>query len=140
MEITMSEISLQAMQFVPRLVSILILVSLTWLVAKFASYMVQRTTCARNEANCEMSGFSKGLSRIAFWAIFVVMSPFILEVSGVNTAGLSFAQNLTGQIFTNWPIWMVLSLVAAGIVFVIQGIPKLIAQLKGSLDTSRGEI
>jgi hypothetical protein len=140
MENMMSEISFQAMQFVPRFVGVLVLVSLTWLVAKFASYMVQRTTCTQQEANCEMSSFAKGLSRIAFWSIFVLMSPFILTMSGVSSDGISFAQNFIGQVFINWPIWMVLSLVAAGIWFVVQGIPKLFNQAKGSLDTPRGEV
>jgi hypothetical protein len=61
-------------------------------------------------------------------------------MTGVRTDGVFFTQNFAAQVFANWPIWMVLSLVAGGILFVILGIPKLFAQLRGSLDTSRGEI
>ena len=131
----MSEISLQAMQFVPRFVSVMVLLALTWLVASFARYMVKRATCTCREHDGKMRGFSKGLSNLAFWAIFVLMSPFILDIAGINAAWLASAQNLEGQVFANWPVWMVLVLVVAGLGFVIQGIPKLYVQLR-----SQGEV
>ena len=124
----MSEISLQAMQFSPRFISVLVLVALTWLVAKFAQYMVMRATCGCSEHSDEVSGFSNLLSKLAFWSVFVLMAPFVLDIAGINASWISFAQNFEGQIFANWPLWMVLSLVVAGIWFVLQGIPKLFVQ------------
>ena len=134
MENIMSEISLQAMQFVPRFVGVMILMALTWLVASFAKYMVKRATCGCAEHG-EVSGVSKILSGFAFWSVFVLMAPFILDATGINAAWFSFAQRLEGQIFANWPVWMILGLVVAGFGFVVQGIPKLFVQLR-----SQGEV
>ena len=135
----MSEISFQAVAFTPRFVSVLILVALSWLIAKFAMYMVKRAACA-GDHDSEIGGLPKFLAKLAFWSVFILMSPFISGAAGIDTSWLMSVQNFEGQVFANWPLWMVLSLVVAGIWFVVQGVPKFFTQLKGSLGTSKSEV
>jgi len=72
--------------------------------------------------------------------IFVIMLPFVVEVAGFHAAWLHTWQQFEAQIFVNWPIWMVLSLVAAGIAFLVRGVPRFYVQLKGVFETSRHEV
>jgi len=135
MENMMSEISFQAMQFVPRFAGVLILVALTWLVAGFARFMIKRAICSRPGHDGEMSGFAKIISKLVFWSVFLLMAPFILNAIGIDSSWLSFAQKFEGQVFANWPLLTILSLVVFGIWFVVQGVPKLFVQMR-----SQGEV
>jgi hypothetical protein len=135
MENMMNEISFPAMQFVPRFVSVLILVALTWLVAGFARYMIKRTIGSCSENDGETSGLSRIISKVAFWSVFILMAPFIFNAAGIDGSWLSVAQRFEGQVFANWPLWTILGLVVVGIWFVIQGVPKLFVQMK-----SQGEV
>ena len=44
----MNEISFQAIQYLPRIVSVVVLLSLTWLLAKFTKSIVLRTMIRNN--------------------------------------------------------------------------------------------
>jgi hypothetical protein len=135
----MSEISFQAMQFVPRFVTVVVLLALSWLIALFARYLVLRATCeCRNRAG-RREKVVKALTSIAQWSIFVVMLPFMVEAAGFHATWLHTMQQFQIQVFVNWPLWMVLSLVAAGIAFLVRGVPRFYIQLKGSFGTSHHE-
>lgn len=138
----MSEISLQAVQleFTPRLVVVVILLALTWLIAKFAKYMVLRATCQACTGEGIREKMARMLANLAFGSVFLVMMPFIINALGLNPSWLYSLQNLEAEVFINWPVWMILSLVAAGIGFVVRGIPKVFVQLKGSAGTTRSEV
>jgi flagellar biosynthesis protein FliQ len=120
----MSEISFQALQFTPRLVSVLVLLVLTWLVAKFAQYIVKR------------ANLSQAVARMAFWAVFVIMLPFALNAAGLDTGWLGAMQQVEGLVFSSWPVWMVMSVLMAGVLFVLRTVPK----LAGAVNPSGSEI
>lgn len=134
----MNEISIQATHFLPRLISVIILVALTWLVAKIAQYMVLRTAdkCKNGKS---VSLKSKTIASLAFWATALIMSPFVLGAAGVDTSWLLTIQKYEVQIFANWPVWMIVSLLVAGISFLVQGVPKFFVQLKSSNGASQSE-
>jgi hypothetical protein len=135
----MNAISLQAVQFLPRFVSFLALVAMTWLIARFAKYLVQRATY---ECQVDMdfrSTMAKILANLAFWSVVVVMLPFIVNVAGLSTQWLYQVQQILAQIIIYWPLWMVLSLVVAGISYLVRNVPRFYVQVKGSFDTSHRE-
>lgn len=136
----MSELSFQAVQFIPRFVSVIAFLALTWLVARFAKSLVLRAT-----GECRATEGSRGkvaniLANISFWAVFVTVSPFLINLAGVSTAWVRTLQQFQAQVFVNWPLWMIMSLLLAGIAFVVRGVPKVLVQLKGSMGTSQSEV
>ncbi len=135
----MNEITFQAVQFLPRLISVVALLSLTWLVAKIAQRAILRTAAQCNNGKSQ-NGISKTIANLAFWATLLIMSPFVLGAAGVDASWTATMQNFVGTVFDFWPIWMVVSLLVAGISFVISGVPKLFVQLKGSFDPSHKEL
>jgi len=138
----MSEISLQAVQlgFTPRLVVIVILLALTWLVAKFAKHMVMRATCGCRGNEGIREKMANTLANMAYLATFVMMLPFIVNAAGLNASLVNSFQSFEVQLFANWPIWMVLSLVVAGIGYVVRGVPRVLVELRGSVGTTQSEI
>ena len=135
----MSEVSIQAVQFLPRFLTVVVLLGLTWLIARFARYLVLRATCECRDRAGLREKAAKVLANIAQWSIFVVMLPFLAEAAGFHASWLHTWQQFEVQIFVNWPLWMVLSLVAAGIAFLVRGVPRVYVQLKGSFGTSHHE-
>ena len=134
-EMIMSEISFQAVQFAPRFTSVIILLLFTWLVAKFTQAIVQRAASqSKNGQTAE--GRSMKISKLFFWAVILLFSPFILGASGLDAIWLRQLQVHIGQFFSNWPIWMLLSLIVAGISYLFHNIPKFYFQLKGSPGSS----
>ncbi len=135
----MNEIILHSAQFAPRLISVIVLLILTWLVAKFTQSMVLRTVCqCKNSKNAE--GLSKILSNISFWAIILLLAPFIFRAAGLDATWLWKIQALEGQFFTNWPILMLISVLVAATSSMLRGVPKFYVQLKGSPETSPKEL
>jgi len=136
----MSEISFQAVQFLPRFVSFVALIAMTWLIARFAKYLVLR---AARECQTDMgirSMLTKIFANAAFWFVVVVMLPFIINVTGYSAQWLYQVQQFLAQIFINWPLWMVLSLVVAGIAYLVRNVPRFYVQVKGSFETSNREV
>ncbi len=135
----MSEISFQAVQFLPRFFSFAALFALTWLIARFAKHLVRRATVdGQNEAGVR-SPMSRILSSLAFWTVFAIMMPFMLNAVGFNTNWLHQTQQVLAQVFINWPLWMILSLLVAGIAYLVRNIPRFLFQVKGSFETSQRE-
>ena len=134
----MSEISFQAIQFFPRIISAIALMSLTWLVAKYAKWMVVRAAYQNKMFNPRKSLFFKA-SNISFWIIIILCSPFILGTTGLDASWLRHLQLFLGHFFFDWPIWMLIIFLIAGASYLIQNIPKFYIQLKGSSNTSPNE-
>ena len=138
MEMFMNEISFQAVHFAPRFIAVITLLSLTWLVAKFAKSMVLRAAY-QNKLGHPRNGLFIKMSSISFWTVICLCSPFILRAIGLDTYWLRQLQLFLGQLFSNWPIWMLISIIAAGVSYLFQYIPRFYIQLKGSPDTSPKE-
>jgi hypothetical protein len=134
----MSEISFQAIPFVPRLLSEIALISLTWLVAKYAKWMVLRAA-NQNIMGHIWKGLFLKISNISFWVIILLCSPFILGATGLDASWLRRSQLFLGQLFFDWPIWMLISLIIAGAIYLLLNIPKFYILLKGSVETSPNE-
>lgn len=131
----MQEISFQAVQFLPRIFSAIILLLLTLLVARFAKSVVQRAAHQEKKDSLARKLLIK-MSDITFWMVILLFSAFISGAAGLDAAWLSQAQIFVGQFFSNWPIWMLTSVIVAGLSYLLLNIPKLIIQLKGSPGTS----
>ena len=135
----MNEITLQAVQIAPRLISVIILLSITWLVAKFTQSMILRTVCqCKDGKNAE--GLSKTVSKLSFWAIILLIAPFILKAVGLEAAWLWKVQIVEGQFFSNWPILMLVSVLAVAASPMLRRVPKFYVQMKGSSETSPKEL
>ena len=133
----MSEISFQAVQFFPRFIAFIALLAGTWLTAKFAKYLFLRATCGLRSRQGRGAKATKILAAVTFWSVFVVMMPFLMNIAGFSTQGIYKVQNLLAQIFANWPLMMVLSLVAAGVGYLVRGIPRFYVQVKSSIGPSQ---
>jgi hypothetical protein len=131
----MHEISFQAVQFLPRIFSVIILLFLTLLVAKFAKSVVQRAAHHDKKGSLARKILLK-LSDIASWIVILIFLPFIIGAAGLDAVWLRQVQLFLGQFFSNWPIWMLLSVMIAGLSYLLLNIPRFIIQLKGSLGTS----
>lgn len=131
----MSEISFQAVQFFPRFVSVLILLALTWLVARFAGYLVARVG---NNAEPQRKKIIGLASSVAQGLIFFVMLPFVLDTSGLGSRWVYQSQQSLAKILVHWPIWMILSLLMAAIFFLLRGVSRFFEQLKCTSVASRG--
>lgn len=134
----MSEISFQAIQFIPRLISVIALISLTWLVAKYAKWMVLRAAYPNKTDHPRKSLFIK-VSNISFWIIIILCSPFILGATGLDASWLRHSQLFLGYLFFDWPIWMLIIFLIAGANYLILNIPKFYIQLKGSSEVPPNE-
>lgn len=133
----MNQISLPAVQFFPRFAVVVILLALTWLLARFTKHLVLRTTIeCRSQPNGHKK-ISEIIANTSFWAIWVLMLPFIINAAGFSSHWLSALQHFEAQFLVNWPIWMVLSLLLAGIAYLFREVPKFFMQLKGTLDPSQ---
>jgi len=136
----MSEISLQAGQFFPRLAVVFILLAITWLMARFTKHFVLRAT---SECQSQLGGRAKLAKFIAngsFWFVWLLIFPFILNAAGFSTNWLSTVQQLEAQVFVNWPLWTVVSFLVAGIAFLVREVPKFFEQLKVAVNESRREL
>ena len=131
----MHEISFQAVQYLPRIFSVIILLLLTLLVAKFAKSVVQRATHQNKKDSFARKLLIK-LSDITFWMVIFLFLPFIIGAAGLDAVWLRQVHLRLGQFYSNWPIWMLASLVIAGISYLFLNFQQLIIQLKGSLGTS----
>lgn len=134
----MNEISFQAVQYAPRLISVITLLLLTLLVAKFSQSMVLRAAC-QCKSSQSAKKLSKKISNISFWAIIALFSPFILGATGLDASWLRHAQVFVGQFFSNWPIWMLMSVIVAGVSYLFHNLPRFYLQLKGSPGSSSSE-
>ncbi len=135
----MNQITLLISQYSPRILSVIVLLCLTWLVAKFSQSMVLRAVSqSKNEKNGNVT--SKFISNIAFWAVILLISPFILRATSIDAAWLWRMQTLVGQFFSNWPIWMLLSVLLIVISNLVQSFPKFYGKLKRSNKTSLKEL
>lgn len=135
----MNEITLQAVQIAPRLISVVILLCLTWLVAKFTQSMILRAVCqCKDGKNAE--GLSKTVSKLSFWAIILLIAPFILKAAGLDAKWLWKVQVVEGQFFSNWPILMLMSVVVVAASPMFRGVSKFYVQMKGSSETSPKEL
>ncbi|MFC1996192.1 hypothetical protein ACFLXI_01125 [Chloroflexota bacterium] len=135
----MNDISLQAVQFIPRFTSVAILVSITWIVALIAKSMVLRAACNyQNDAISER--LQRGVSIFVFWAIIMVMAPFILGAAGLDANWLDRAQSFVGQLFSHWPIWMLLSVILAVVSHLVRTVPKFNPPLKSSSGSTSKEV
>jgi hypothetical protein len=131
----MHEISFQAASFLPRLFSVITLLLLTLLVAKFAKTIIQRAT-RQDKKGSRITKFVNKLSDITFWMVILFFSSFIIGAAGLDEVWLRQVQLYLGQLYSNWPIWILISMIVAGISYLLLNIQKLIIQLKGSPGTS----
>ena len=135
----MNQIILITSQYGPRIISVIVLLSLTWLVAKFSQSMVFRAVCqCKNKQNAKAS--SKIMTNTAFWVVIILSSPFILRATGLEAAWLWRMQTLEGQFFSNWPIWMLLSVLLIVISNLVQSVPIFYGKLKRSKNSSLNEL
>ena len=131
----MHEISFQAVPYLPRLFSVIILMFLALLVAKFAKSVVQRA--ARQDKKVSLKKkFVNKLSDITFWIVVLLFTPFIIGTAGLDAPWLRQVQLFLGQFYSNWPIWMLMSVIIAGISYLLLNIQKLFIQMKRSPGTS----
>ena len=136
----MSEISLQAGQFFPRLAVIVILLAITWLLARFTKQLVLRAT---SECQGQIGGrtnMTKLVANGSLGFVWLLMLPFIINAAGFSTNWLSTVQQLEAQVFVNWPLWIVISFLVSGIAFLVREVPKFFDQLKVTVNEYRGEL
>ena len=76
------------------------------------------------------------LSDFTFVVVILLFSPLIIGAAGLDAVWLRQVQLYVIQFFSNWPIWMLMSVIIAGISYLLLNIPRLIIQLKGSPGTS----
>ena len=131
----MHEISFQAVQFFPRLFSVITLLLLTLLVAKFAKSLIKRAT-HQDKKGAFTGKLLIKLSNIAFWMVILLFLPFIIGAAGLDAVWLRQVQLHLGQFYSNWPIWMLMSVVIAGIGYLLLNIRRVIIELKGSPGSS----
>ena len=135
----MNQIILLASQYGPRIISVIVLLCLTLLVANFSQSMVMRAISqSKNRKNAKV--FSKIISNITFWVVIILISPFILRATSIESAWLWRMQIFVGQLFSNWPIWMLLSVLLIIICYMVQSVPKFYEKLKRSNNTSLKEL
>jgi hypothetical protein len=143
MELIMNEIFLLTSQFSARLVSVILLVSFTWFLAKFAQFVVGRIIlqASKGSNNPQNPKSQRNIaSRISFWAIFLIISPFILGAAGLDALWQIKAQTFIAGILSKWPILMLLSLLVAVGIKRLPTLPKLTDHFKRSPDTSLKEL
>jgi hypothetical protein len=131
----MNEISFQAVPFFPRLFSVIILLLLTLLVAKFVKLVVQHAI-HQNKKDSYTRKLLMKLSDITFWMVVLLFSPFIIGAAGLDAVWLQQVQLNLGQFFSNWPIWILVSLIVAGVSYLLLNIQRLIIQFKSSPGTT----
>ena len=83
---------------------------------------------------------AKLIANGSFWFVWLIMLPFILNAAGFSTNWLSKIQQLEAQVFVNWPMWIVVSFLVAGIAFLVREVPKFLEQLKVAVNDSRREL
>jgi hypothetical protein len=132
----MHEISFQAVQFLPRFFSVIILLLLSLLVAKFAKSVVKHAASQDKQGSLARKLLTK-LSDMAFWIVILLFSPFIIGAAGFDAVWLRQVYLYLGQFFSNWPIWILMSVVIAGISYLLFNFQRLIIQLKGSPGTTQ---
>jgi hypothetical protein len=131
----MHEISFQAVPYLPRLFSVITLLLLTLLVAKLVKSETQRVARSNKKDSLARILLLK-LSNIAFWIVVLLFLPNIFRAAGLDAVWLRQVQLHTGQIFSNWPIWILISLIIAGISYIFLNIQRLFIQHKRSPGTS----
>ena len=135
----MNEITLQILPLVSRFIAVAILGMTTWFVAKFAESVVLLVACKCKQPKA--SEYRKNLSaKFILWVVVVTMLPFTLSATGLDADWISRWQELIRQLFSLWPIWMLLSVLLAAIGTLLRAIPKFNLQLKQSSGTSRKEL
>jgi hypothetical protein len=135
----MSEISLPAMQFLPRFISFLIFLVAIWLMARFARHLVLRATCECQARLGAREKMVKLMANLAFWSVIVMMFPFLLNMTGFSPAWIFNAEYVMAQVFSYWPVWMILSLVIAGIGYLFRTVPRFYVQVKSTFNPSHRE-
>ena len=139
----MNEISLLTSQFFVRIVSVVFFVSLTWFLAKFAQFIFMRITrqASRGSNHSQNPKSQRNIaSRISFWAVFLIISPFILGAAGLDALWLTEVQTFIGGVLSKWPVWIILGLFVALGVKRLPMLPKFALQFKRSPDTSPKEL
>lgn len=126
----MHEISFQAVQFLPRFFSVITLLVLTLFVAKFSRVVVQRAIHQEKKGSVIRKILMR-LSNITFWMVILIFTPFIIGTAGLDAVWLQQVQLNLGQIFLNWPIWMLMSVIVAGVSYLLLNIQRRMFQLKG---------
>jgi hypothetical protein len=126
----MHEISFQAIQFLPRFFSVITLLFLTLFVAKFSRVIVQRAIHQEKKGSVTRKILIR-LSNITFWMVFLIFAPFIIGTAGLDAVWLQQVQLNLGQFFINWPIWMLVSVMVAGVSYLLLNIQRRVIQLKG---------
>ena len=131
----MHEISFQAVPYLPRLVSVIILLLLTLLIAKLVKSETQ-LVARSNKKDSFARILMFRLSDIAFWMVVLLFSPYIFRATGLDALWLRQVQLHIGQILSNWPIWILISVIIAGISYLLLNIQRLFIQLKRSPSNS----
>ena len=131
----MHQISFQAVQILPRLLSTIILLLLTLLVAKFTKTVVQRATYQDKKGSITKKFVNK-LSDFTYWIVVLLFTPFVIGAAGLDAVWLRQLLLYLGQFYSNWPIWILMSVVIAAISYVFLNVQRLINQLKRSPGTS----
>jgi hypothetical protein len=126
----MHEISFQAVQFLPRFFSVITLLLLTLFVAKFSREVVQHAIHQEKKGSVTKKIWMR-LSNITFWMVILIFTPFIIGTAGLDAVWLQQVQLNLGQIFLNWPIWMLTSVIVAGVSYLLLNIQRRVMQLKG---------
>jgi hypothetical protein len=118
-------------QFAPRFFGTVIFLALTWFVARLT-----QSVFSRSLACCEKTE-KRGIliSKIAFWSVFGLMTPFILSNAGINLNWLYSVQLMIAGIMKAWPVWFALSLCAGCVFFVIRETPKVITSFRTMIQT-----
>ena len=119
-------------QLAPRFFGFLLFLALTWFVARLT-----KSIFTRSLAELKREEKSRLISRIAFWSVFVMMSPFLLSVVGANLTWLYTAQMFIASLMKSWPTWFLLSFLVGCILLVVRETPKAITSFRTLLESNK---
>ena len=130
-----NQIVLLTITYAPRILLVLLLMFLTWFVARFSASMVLRAGCQGKKGKTPSAAW-KLFSKITFWVVILLISPFMLRSVGLNADGLWDIQVLVAQFFSNWPLWMLGSVLLIILIHLFQSAYQFIEGLLKSNNAS----
>jgi hypothetical protein len=89
--------------------------------------MLTKSIFAKSLAGDSRLGKRAGsISRIAFWSVFGLMTPFLMSTAGISMVWLYKVQISIANTMKSWPVWFELSLCMGLVFFVIREVPKVV--------------
>ena len=131
----LTEISLQAAHIFPRIGTVLVLISLSCLVAKITQIFVQYVLSSPGDNQTTKSRF-RNLPKYSFWTVILVLTPNILSAFGLDFLWIAKIKDIVGRVFTIWPVWLAFGLLFTPLCYTAFKFPKSYAQSKKPLENS----